>query len=71
MTSDGLVDTGQAAELLDVPADLISKWRTRGLVIPADVIPGPGRRGEVPLYRLEDLQGLAERYHRRRRRRRV
>lgn len=61
---DGLVDTGQAARELGVPADLISQWKRRGLVMPAHVIPGPGRTGETPFYDLEDLRPLARRYHR-------
>jgi hypothetical protein len=59
----GLVDTGQAAALLEVPAYLIRKWKQRGLAIPADVIPGPGRRRARPLYRLEELRPLAAAYH--------
>lgn len=58
-----LVSTTEAAALLDVPADLIAKWKHRGRVVQRDSIPGPGRGGQVPLYRLDELRPLAERYH--------
>jgi phage terminase Nu1 subunit (DNA packaging protein) len=57
------VTTDQAAELLDVPADLISKWKHRGKVTPVGMLQGRGRGGRVPVYRLDELRPLADRYH--------
>lgn len=57
------VTTEQAAELLDVPAVVISMWKYRGKITPIGVLHGRGRRGQVPIYRLEELKPLAERYH--------
>lgn len=62
--ADGLVTAGQASELLDVPASTIRKWKERGDVVQADMVRSRGRTGETPLYRLEDLRPLAERYRR-------
>lgn len=66
MTGDRrLYDTAEAAAELGVPAHAIAVWRNRKKIIEADSIPGPGRRGRVPLWDLEDLRPLAEAYHRR------
>lgn len=62
------VTTREAAALLDVPADLISKWKYRGRVAPVGMLKGPGRGGHVPVYRLDELRPLAARYHAERRR---
>lgn len=61
------VTTSEAAAELDVPPGLIAKWKHRELATPAGLIPGPGRGGQVPLWRLDELRPLAERYHARRR----
>lgn len=66
-----LYTTGQAAELLDVPRNLIAQWKHAGKVEIADSIPSHGRGnrgGREPLYRLDDLRPLAETYHRRKQR---
>lgn len=63
--ADGLVSADQGAELLGVPASTIRKWKERGRVIQAGSIPGRGRSGEVPLYRLDELRPLAADYRRR------
>lgn len=57
------VTTSEAAELLDVPADLIAKWKHRGKVVPVGMLAGQGRGGQAPLYRLDELRPLADRYH--------
>lgn len=57
--------TEEAAAILGVPADLISKWRHRRRVTPAGLVPGRGRGGMVPTYRLEDLRPRADAYRRR------
>lgn len=57
------VTTAQAAALLDVSPTLIAQWKSRGRVTPIDFIRGQGRGGQVPIYRLEELRPLAERYH--------
>lgn len=63
---DGLVTTEQAAQLLNVDAAAIRMWRSRGKVMPAQVVDGRGRKRLSPLYRLDDLRPLAEAYHARR-----
>lgn len=65
---DGLVTLLQAEELLDVPSATIRKWKQRGDVVQADAIPARGRTGETPLFRLDELEPLAVRYHQRDRR---
>lgn len=65
-TVERLVDSKEAAEALGVPASQIYKWKTRHQVTEADSIPGRGRSGRIPLYRLADLQPLAEEYKTRR-----
>lgn len=62
---DGLVTALQASELLGVPAATIRKWKERGDVVQADSIPGRGRSGSTPLFRLEELRPLVLRYRRR------
>lgn len=62
MTAERLLNTGEAAKALDVPAAAIADWKTRRRVTPAGLIPGRGRGGLVPLYRLADLEPLAEEY---------
>lgn len=57
--------TEEAAQELTVPADLIAKWKHRKRVTPAGLVPGRGRGGLVPTYRLEDLRPLAESYRER------
>lgn len=62
---DRLYSAAEAARVLDVPANVIHQWAYRKLISRSDRIPGPGRRGLVPLYRLTELQPLADAYHRR------
>lgn len=62
-----LVTTGEAADVLEVPANRISAWRHRGLVTPVGLIPGRSGQGKgVALYDLAHLRPLADRYHARR-----
>lgn len=62
----------QAAQALDVPADTISMWKTRGLVMPADYLPERVRSKDKgttqgrPLFYLDELRPRAEAYHQRR-----
>lgn len=63
-----LLTTDEAAAELGVPAAAIRDWKTRGRVLPAGAIRGRGRTGQTPLYRLEDLRPLAEKYLERARR---
>lgn len=65
MTPRHLVDTQQAAALLEVPAARISAWKHRGLITPARMLIGRGRGGKVPVYYLDELRPLADGYHRR------
>lgn len=65
---DELHTTDQAAEALNVPAALIRKWRHTGDAKPAGVVRASVPGGLQPLYMLEELQPLADRYHKRRRR---
>ncbi len=53
--------TEQAAAELGVPRSLIAKWKHRQLVTPAGFAKGRGR--DAPLYRLDELRPLADRYH--------
>ena len=59
--------TAQAAAALDVPEALIRKWQHRGRIAYADRLPAAAPGGSIPLYRLEELRPLAERYHQSRR----
>jgi hypothetical protein len=59
------VDTDEAAGLLEVPMSIIWSWHTRGRVTPVAYRRGRGRRGGAALWRLEELQPLAEKYHQR------
>ena len=61
--SQTLVDTTQAADILQVDRHLIAKWKHRGIVTPVGMLPGRGKG--IPLYDLRDLQPLARRYHER------
>ncbi|HWJ09061.1 MAG TPA: hypothetical protein VNS46_06760 [Nocardioides sp.] len=63
------VTTAEAADLLDVPADRIARWKYDGKIVPVGILRGRGRGGQVPIYRLEELRPLAERYHATRRQR--
>lgn len=62
MSRTRLYSTTEAAEILGVPAARIREWKARGMVVPDGSIPGPGTKGEVPLYRLEALQDMADQY---------
>lgn len=61
MTHD-LVTTSQAAEVLGVPASIISVWRSRGLITPVGLLPGRGSAGGTPLYHLAELEVMAANY---------
>lgn len=61
--ADDLVDAGQAAALLGVPRGRIYAWKNSGDVTPAGLVPGTSRSGMVPMFKLDELQPLAERYH--------
>lgn len=52
--------TEQAAAELGVPRSLIAKWKHRQLVTPAGFARGRGR--DAPLYLLDELRPLVERY---------
>lgn len=54
--------TEEAAEELGVPASLIRKWKHRGLVVPVGLLPGSGPSSTSPLYNLEELVPLANRW---------
>lgn len=57
-----LYTTVEAAELLGIPAAAIADMKHHGRVVPADVIRGRGRGGQVPLYDIEELRPLAQEY---------
>lgn len=64
---DGLVDSRTAAELLGITQNVIAQWRKRGKLEVADSIKGGRARGGlVLLYKLKDLEELADAYHRNR-----
>jgi hypothetical protein len=65
-SAERLVDSKEAAEALGVPAAQIYVWKSRHQVTEADSIRGRGRAGRIPLYRLADLEPLAEEYRARR-----
>lgn len=50
----------QAAAELGVPRAIIDTWKNRELVTPAGFARGRGR--DAPLYLLDELRPLAERY---------
>lgn len=57
--------TEEAAKALGVPASAIWDWKHRRRVVPAGLVPGRGRGGLVPTYRLADLEPHAEAYRER------
>lgn len=57
-----LHDANQAAVVLDVPAARIRAWAREGKIYPRDSLAGPGRRGLVLLYALDEIRPLAEAY---------
>ena len=59
------LDAQRAAAELGVPVTAIYDWKHRGRVAPVGYIRGVGRGGRVPVYRLEELQPLAEEYRQR------
>lgn len=64
---DGLYSTSQAAEVLDVPPATIRRWHREHKVEEQGRVPSRGRRGSEPLWRLQELQPMADAYHARRR----
>lgn len=62
--------TEQAAAALEVPAHLVRQWRRAGRAMPAGMLRAPVPGGLQPLYKLAELEPLAEQYHARNRRRR-
>ena len=63
LTSERTYTTEQAARRLGVPANTISKWKSR--VMPAGYVHGRGP--DAPLYLLEELIPLANEWARRKR----
>lgn len=63
--TERLYTTAEAAAELGIPAQTIKDWKVRRRVMPAGMIRGTSRTGQVPLYRLEDLRPHAEAYLRR------
>lgn len=55
--------TEQAAIALHVPSALIRKWAHREQIRPAGHLPAAAPGGRLPLYYLNELQPLVERYH--------
>lgn len=55
--------TEEAAEQLGVPRTAIADWKYHGRVMPVGIIPGRGR--PAPVYLLEELQPLADQWHKR------
>lgn len=62
----GLHSAEQAAVALDVPAATVRRWIRQGLAAHDDVLPSRGRAGQLKLYRLAELEPLADAYHARR-----
>lgn len=62
---DRTYTTEEAAAKLGVPSLAIRDWKHRRRITPAGLVPGRGRGGLVPTYRLEDLQPLADAYRKR------
>ena len=61
-SGDRVVDTAQAAELLDIPAGVIRSWAARRRIAPVGYRLGQGQAGRVPLYVLDELEQLAATY---------
>lgn len=57
-----LLDTKTIAAELGIPENMIWKWKHAGHLMPGGIVRGRGRGGLVPLYRLSDVQPLAEAY---------
>lgn len=60
---DELHDTEQAARALGVPPQRIRAWKANGAAHPAGVMRAGVPGGLKPLWRLEELEHLAEAYH--------
>lgn len=54
--------TEQAAEALGVPAGAIRKWAHRRKITACGYLAAGAPRGAIPLYRLDELRPLADRY---------
>lgn len=63
MTHRRLWTTEEAAAELQVPASAVRVWKARGRVYPVDSMRGRGRNAQAPLYDLEELRPLAQKYH--------
>ncbi|GAA4123301.1 hypothetical protein GCM10022215_29870 [Nocardioides fonticola] len=59
---DGLHTTDQAAEVLGVPAGVIRSWRHTRRALPAGALPAAAPGGHVLLWRLSELEPLAQAY---------
>lgn len=58
----------EAGDILGIPAARIREWRVRGLVVSVAYVRGPAKKtGYVPVYRLQDLQQMADQYLKRKR----
>lgn len=57
-----LVDTETAAAHFGIDSNVIRVWKARRRITPDGLVPGRGRGGMVPLYRLDSLAPLVERY---------
>lgn len=55
--------TEQAALALEVPAQRIRAWKANGAAAPAGFLRASVPTGLQPLWRLEELEPLAEGYH--------
>lgn len=55
--------TEQAAAVLDVPAARIRAWKRNGAAAPAGILRAAVPGGHQPLWRLAELEQLAEAYH--------
>lgn len=55
--------TEQAAEALQVAAGTIRQWKARGQAAPAGVVRAAVPGGLQPLWRLAELEPLAEAHH--------
>lgn len=57
-----LLDTREVAAAAGVPEAMVRLWKTRRQLTPAGLVPGRGRGGRAPLYRLSDVRPLADAY---------
>ncbi|GAA1790418.1 hypothetical protein GCM10009795_040140 [Nocardioides hankookensis] len=62
MTGPHIVDAQAAAELFNIPAAQVHKWKHRKQLTEVDSIPGRSRNKRVPLFDVDEIRPLVAQY---------